>query len=89
VPLVLPIFNNAGVDPVWLAMLITVQPADLVPDATLRLGTVLPAGRDPARGDDAPHLHGVAPVVGLQILGIVLVFFFPAIATWLPKAIGW
>jgi len=25
----------------------------------------------------------------MQILGIVLVFFFPAIALWLPKAIGW
>ncbi|MDP2032136.1 MAG: hypothetical protein Q8K29_01860 [Polaromonas sp.] len=32
---------------------------------------------------------GVIPFVALQILGIVLVFFFPAIATWLPKAIGW
>jgi TRAP-type mannitol/chloroaromatic compound transport system permease large subunit len=36
------------------------------------------------------HIYlGVIPFVGLQILGIVLVFFFPAIATWLPKAIGW
>jgi TRAP-type mannitol/chloroaromatic compound transport system permease large subunit len=36
------------------------------------------------------HIYlGVIPFVGLQIMGIVLVFFFPAIATWLPKAIGW
>ena len=36
------------------------------------------------------HIYlGVIPFVVLQILGIVLVFFFPAIATWLPKAIGW
>ena len=36
------------------------------------------------------HIYlGVLPFVGLQILGIVLVFFFPGIATWLPKAIGW
>ena len=33
VPLFLPIFVAAGVDLVWLAMLITRQPADLVPDA--------------------------------------------------------
>jgi len=25
----------------------------------------------------------------IQILGIVLVFFFPQLALWLPKAIGW
>ena len=36
------------------------------------------------------HLQaGVVPFVAMQILGIVIVFFFPAIATWLPKAIGW
>jgi TRAP-type mannitol/chloroaromatic compound transport system permease large subunit len=36
------------------------------------------------------HIYtGIVPFVGLQLLGIVLVFSFPAIATWLPKAIGW
>jgi hypothetical protein len=25
----------------------------------------------------------------MQVLAVVLVFFFPAIALWLPKAIGW
>jgi TRAP-type mannitol/chloroaromatic compound transport system permease large subunit len=32
---------------------------------------------------------GVLPFVGLQLVGVALVFSFPAIATWLPKAIGW
>jgi TRAP-type mannitol/chloroaromatic compound transport system permease large subunit len=36
------------------------------------------------------HIYvGIVPFVGLQMLGVVLVFYFPAIATWLPKAIGW
>lgn len=36
------------------------------------------------------HIYtGIVPFVLMQILGIVLVFFFPTIATWLPKAIGW
>jgi TRAP-type mannitol/chloroaromatic compound transport system permease large subunit len=36
------------------------------------------------------HIYvGVIPFVALQVLGVVLVFYFPAIATWLPKAIGW
>jgi hypothetical protein len=25
----------------------------------------------------------------VQLVGVALVFFFPGIATWLPKAIGW
>jgi tripartite ATP-independent transporter DctM subunit len=32
---------------------------------------------------------GVAPFVGLQVIGLLLLFNFPEIATWLPKAIGW
>lgn len=36
------------------------------------------------------HIYtGIVPFVLMQILGIVLVFFFPTIATWLPRAIGW
>jgi tripartite ATP-independent transporter DctM subunit len=89
VPLFLPIFNAAGVDMVWLAMLITVnlQSSFLTPPfgwALFFLRGVAPPGVT------TRHIYtGVAPFVGLQILGIVLVFAFPAVATWLPKAIGW
>jgi TRAP-type mannitol/chloroaromatic compound transport system permease large subunit len=89
VPLFLPIFAAAGVDMVWLAMLITVnlQSSFLTPPFGWALFFL--------RGVAPPeittrHIYtGVIPFVGLQLLGIVLVFFFPALATWLPKAIGW
>ena len=32
---------------------------------------------------------GVMPFVALQLVGLVLLFLYPSIATWLPKAIGW
>ncbi len=32
---------------------------------------------------------GVMPFVALQLVGLVLLFLYPGIATWLPKAIGW
>ena len=89
VPLFLPIFAAAGVDMVWLAMMITInlQTSFLTPPfgwALFFLRGVAPPGVT------TRHIYlGVIPFVGLQILGIVLVFFFPAIATWLPKAIGW
>jgi hypothetical protein len=25
----------------------------------------------------------------MQVLGVVILFFFPQLALWLPKAIGW
>ncbi len=89
VPLFLPIFMAAGVDPVWLAMLITVnlQSSFLTPPFGWALFFL--------RGVAPPeittrHIYvGVIPFVVLQIVGIVLVFLFPAIATWLPAAIGW
>ncbi|HEY1231320.1 MAG TPA: TRAP transporter large permease subunit [Ramlibacter sp.] len=89
VPLFLPLFAAAGVDPVWLAMLITVnlQSSFLTPPFGWALFFL--------RGVAPPeittrHIYlGVIPFVCLQLLAIVLVFSFPAIATWLPKAIGW
>jgi tripartite ATP-independent transporter DctM subunit len=89
VPLFLPIFNAAGVDPVWLAMLITVmlQTSFLTPPfgwALFFLKGVAPPQVT------TRHLYvGVVPFVALQLLGVALVFFFPSIATWLPEAIGW
>jgi tripartite ATP-independent transporter DctM subunit len=89
VPLFLPIFAAAGVDMVWLAMLITVnlQSSFLTPP----FGWALFFLRGVAPPEiSTRHIYtGVIPFVGLQLLGIVLVFLFPAIATWLPKAIGW
>lgn len=89
VPLFLPIFTAAGVDMVWLAMMITVnlQTSFLTPP----FGWALFFLRGVAPPEvSTRHIYlGVIPFVGLQILGIVLVFFFPAIATWLPRAIGW
>jgi TRAP-type mannitol/chloroaromatic compound transport system permease large subunit len=32
---------------------------------------------------------GVIPFIAIQIFGVALVFAFPQIALWLPKAIGW
>lgn len=89
VPLFLPVFAAAGVDPVWLAMLITVmlQTSFLTPPfgwALFFLKGVAPPQVT------TRHLYlGVMPFVALQIIGVALVFFFPKIATWLPEAIGW
>jgi tripartite ATP-independent transporter DctM subunit len=89
VPLFLPIFVAAGVDMVWLAMMITVnlQTSFLTPP----FGWALFFLRGVAPPEiTTQHIYaGIIPFVALQILGIVLVFFFPTIATWLPKAIGW
>jgi len=89
VPLFLPIFTQQNVDIVWLAMLICVnlQTSFLTPPfgwALFFLRGVAPTAVD------TRHIYlGVLPFIALQGVGLVLLFFFPQIALWLPKAIGW
>ena len=89
VPLFLPIFVAAGVDMVWLAMLITVnlQTSFLTPPFGWALFFL--RGVAPPEVTTGDIYRGIIPFVLMQILALVLVFFFPALATWLPKAIGW
>jgi TRAP-type mannitol/chloroaromatic compound transport system permease large subunit len=89
VPLFLPIFAAAGVDPVRLAMLITVmlQTSFLTPPFGWALFFL--KGVAPPQVTTRHLYPGVLPFVGLQIVGVALVFAYPGIATWLPKAIGW
>jgi tripartite ATP-independent transporter DctM subunit len=89
VPLFLPVFANAGVDPVWLAMLICVnlQTSFLTPPFGWALFFLRGAAPEEVATGDI--YRGVIPFVLLQILGVVAVFAFPALATWLPRAIGW
>lgn len=89
VPLFLPALLAQGVDPVWLAMLITVnlQSSFLTPPfgwALFYLKGVAPPEIT------IKHIYkGVVPFVCLQGVALLLVFVFPQTALWLPKAIGW
>ena len=89
VPLFLPILINMGVDPVWLAMLITVnlQSSFLTPPFGWALFYL--KGVVPPEVNIKDIYKGVVPFICLQLLALGLVFMFPSIALWLPKAIGW
>lgn len=89
VPLFLPVLLAQGVDPIWLAMLITVnlQSSFLTPPfgwALFYLKGVAPPGVT-----IADIYKGVVPFVLMQAIALVIVFLYPQIALWLPKAIGW
>ncbi|WP_028241106.1 TRAP transporter large permease [Stutzerimonas azotifigens] len=88
-PMFLPVFMNYGTDMVWLAILVAMnlQMSFLTPPfgwALFFLKGVAPPGittRD--------IYLGALPFVLLQMLAVTVVFCFPAVATWLPRAIGW
>ncbi len=89
VPLFLPIFVQQGVDLVWLGMLIcvTLQTSFLTPPFGWALFFL--RGVAPPEVTTRHMYAGVLPFVAMQLLAVVLVFLFPQIALWLPKAIGW
>ncbi|MET0194572.1 MAG: TRAP transporter large permease subunit [Hyphomicrobiaceae bacterium] len=89
VPLFLPLLLKMNVDLVWVASLIAVnlQTSFLTPPfgwALFYLRSVAPP-EVPTRA----IYKGVVPFIMLQLIALVLVYMFPDIATWLPRAIGW
>jgi tripartite ATP-independent transporter DctM subunit len=89
VPLFLPIFIAAGTDLVWLSTLICVnlQTSFLTPPFGWSLFFLRGVAPPEVKTNDI--YRGIVPFVALQVMALVLVFFFPGLATWLPKAIGW
>lgn len=85
-PILLPIVTQAGFDPYWFAVVLTIN---------MEIGLITPPV-----GLNLYVINGIAPDVKLQtilwgalpfmlcmVLGIVLLCFFPDIATWLPTAL--
>lgn len=89
VPLFLPIFVAADVDKVWLATMICVnlQTSFLTPPFGWALFFL--KGVAPPEVTTGDIYLGIIPFVGMQLLALVLVFLFPELALWLPRAIGW
>ncbi|HET7730039.1 MAG TPA: TRAP transporter large permease subunit [Usitatibacter sp.] len=89
VPLFLPVFVAQNVDLVWLAMLICVnlQTSFLTPPFGWALFFL--RGVAPPEVTTRHMYVGVIPFILLQVLAVALVYFFPQLALWLPKAIGW
>jgi tripartite ATP-independent transporter DctM subunit len=89
VPLFLPIFIDANTDLIWLSTMICVnlQTSFLTPPFGWSLFFL--RGVAPPEVTTRDIYRGIVPFVAMQVMAVVIVFFFPSIATWLPKAIGW
>ena len=87
VPIVAPVLLAMGVDPVWLGIMIAInlQTSFLTPPFGFALFYL--------RGVAPPDLptrviyKGVIPFIVIQVIILVLLAFFPELATWLPDQI--
>lgn len=89
VPLFLPVLQAANVDLVWVATLIAMnmQTSFLTPPFGWALFYL--RGVAPPQVTTLDIYKGVVPFIALQVLSVVILFYMPGIATWLPRAIGW
>jgi len=83
VPILLPLVQKLGIDLLWFSMLVAVclQTAWLSPPVALSAYFLKGVVPDWKLSD---IYAGMMQFMVLQILGLLILFMFPAIATWLP-----
>jgi tripartite ATP-independent transporter DctM subunit len=85
-PILLPVIVNAGFDPYWFAVILTIN---------MEIGLITPPV-----GLNLYVINGIAPDIRLQtilkgampyvlcmVVAIIILCFFPEIATWLPETV--
>ena len=84
-PLVAPVVESLGFDLVWFTVLFAVclQTSFLTPPVGFALFYM--KGVAPPEITVSVLYRGVAPFIVLQIIGLSLLFVWPAIVTWLPS----
>jgi tripartite ATP-independent transporter DctM subunit len=87
VPVLAPIMIDFGYDPLWFCILLAVnlQTSFLTPPFGFSL-FYLKAVTPPEI--TTGHVYrGIIPFVIVQLIGLAIVVFFPALATWLPRVV--
>jgi tripartite ATP-independent transporter DctM subunit len=87
-PIFMPIVQTLGIDPVWFGVmfLICMQLGLLLPPHGLLLMTM--RGVAPPAVTMGHIFAAVVPYVVMSLLLLAAVYWFPPIATWLPKFLG-
>jgi tripartite ATP-independent transporter DctM subunit len=87
VPVLAPIMLDFGFDPIWFCILIAVnlQTSFMTPPFGFSL-FYLKAVTPPEI--TTGHIYrGIIPFVCVQLIGLLIVVFFPALVTWLPSVV--
>jgi C4-dicarboxylate transporter DctM subunit len=82
VPILFPIVLNLGIDPVWFAIIFTInmEMALITPPVGMNLYVILGI----TETDMKEILNGVWPFILLLVTGLILIMLVPALSLWLP-----
>ncbi|MCB9947914.1 MAG: TRAP transporter large permease subunit [Rhodospirillaceae bacterium] len=86
-PIVIPVLLLMDTDPIWLAVMIAInlQTSFMTPPFGFSLFYLRGAAPPEVRTLDI--YRGVAPFVIINVIGIFVIYLFPIIGTWLPRAL--
>ena len=75
-----------GIDPIWygILLMINLELALITPPVGMNLFVIKGIAKAPL----SDVIRGALPYATLMLLGLVIVFAFPAFATWLPRVVG-
>ena len=84
-PLVAPVVQSLGFDPVWFTVLFAVclQTSFLTPPVGFAIFYL--KGVAPPEVDITSIYRGVVPFILLQLLGMIIIFNYDSLVTWLPE----
>jgi len=87
VPIIGPVLLSMGLDPIWLGIMIAInlQTSFLTPPFGFALFYLRGVAPDSVQTSDI--YRGVIPFIGIQVLLMLMLAFWPALATWLPSVV--
>jgi len=88
-PIFIPLLDNFGVDPLFFGLLVALNLQTAFLSPPVAMSAFYLKGVAPPEVSIRDIYKGVLPFIAMQALTLSLVFFYPQIALWLPKAIGW
>jgi TRAP-type mannitol/chloroaromatic compound transport system permease large subunit len=86
-PLFLPLLPHFDINPLWFGILVAVNLQTAFLSPPVAMAAFYLKGVSPPNVTLGDIYWGMVSFMGLQVVGLFFVFFFPVISLWLPKVV--
>jgi TRAP-type mannitol/chloroaromatic compound transport system permease large subunit len=86
-PIFIPLLDNFGVDPLFFGLLVALNLQTAFLSPPVAMSAFYLKGVAPKHVTLNQIFAGMLPFMGIQVLAIVLLYWFPAIGMWLPEVL--
>lgn len=87
VPIFFPVVTSLGYDPIWFGVIVVsmAEIGQITPPVGINVFVLAGVAKGVPLGD---IFKGIVPFLASDLVRILLIFFFPALALWLPSLMG-